>query len=59
MVHQPDSFPFMVVGNKVDLEDDNRQVSSNAGTSLCKENGGMMFIETSARENKNVDLAFT
>ena len=27
MVHNPDSFPFMIVGNKLDLQTDNRQVS--------------------------------
>jgi len=45
----------MVVGNKLDLQEENRQVSSNAGLTLCKENDDMMFIETSAKDNKNVD----
>jgi Ras-related protein Rab-7A len=59
MVHQPDSFPFMVVGNKLDLSQDGRLVSTNAGNVFCRENGGMMFIETSAKENRNIDTAFT
>ena len=51
----PDTFPFMVVGNKLDLADENRQVSYNTGARFCSENGGMTFLETSAKENKNVE----
>lgn len=49
----------MIVGNKLDLASEMRQVSTNAALSLCKENGEMMFVETSAKDNQNVDLAFT
>ena len=59
MVQNVDGFPFMVVGNKSDMDSETRQVSYNAGATLCKENGDMMFLETSAKENSNVDIAFT
>ena len=58
MVMMPDTFPFMVIGNKLDLADENRQVSYNTGARFCSENGGMTFLETSAKENKNVEQAF-
>ena len=51
----PDTFPFMVVANKLDLAEENRQVSYNTGARFCAENGSMTFIETSAKENKNVE----
>ena len=31
MVMMPESFPIMVIGNKLDLASENRQVSNNAG----------------------------
>lgn len=54
MVNSPESFPFMVVGNKVDLEKE-RQVSTEQGKRACYENGEMLFIEASARTNINVE----
>ncbi len=57
MVVNPDTFPFIVVGNKIDLEE-NRQVSTHAGQRYCSENGEMLFAETSAKENKNVEDGF-
>ena len=58
MVADPDTFPFILVGNKVDLQDDKRQVSYNNGQKFAKENGGMIFIETSASSNLNIEEAF-
>ena len=53
----PDTFPFLVIGNKVDLAD-NRRVSTNEGKSFCEQNGGMLFYECSAKNNFNVEAAF-
>ena len=58
MVMMPESFPFMVVGNKVDLEEENRQVNEKQAKKFCQENGKMLFIETSAKDNYNVEKAF-
>ncbi len=44
-----ENFPFMVVGNKLDLADENRQVSTKNAENFCSENGNMLFAETSAR----------
>lgn len=55
MVVSPDSFPFMVIGNKSDLEADKRAVSVEQAQKFVKELGpDIDFIETSARDNQNV-----
>ena len=54
----PETFPFIVVGNKVDIEAENRQVSTISLQRFCQENGNMIFIETSAKDNTNVEKAF-
>ena len=56
MVSMPESFPFLVVGNKIDLETD-RTVEKQVAEEFCEQNG-MKFIETSARENRGVEEAF-
>jgi len=56
MVSMPESFPFMCVGNKVDMEEE-RQVEKQTAQDFCKREG-MSFIETSARDNVNVEEAF-
>ena len=58
MVNKPENFPFMLVGNKLDLEDDARAVTKLQAEEWCETNGNMEFIETSARDNKNVEQAF-
>jgi len=51
MVSSPETFPFMVIGNKVDLEDESRAVSTIAAQEWCDKNGNLEFIETSACKN--------
>jgi len=53
----PDSYPFVIIGNKIDLEDE-RRVSNKAGATWCKENGDLPFFEASAKEATNVENAF-
>lgn len=48
----------MVLGNKLDLEAESRKVSSAQALSFCNENGEMLFLETSAKDNLNVEKAF-
>jgi small GTP-binding protein len=47
--------PLILVGNKIDLE---RQVSTEEGHSIAK-SLGISFIETSAKEQVNVEKAFS
>lgn len=58
MVKSPDTFPFMLIGNKVDLEEESRSVSVKAAKEWCAQNGNINFIETSASKNQNVEEAF-
>ena len=43
----PESFPFVCIGNKLDLEVE-RSVKSEHGQQWAKEHNDMMFFETSA-----------
>ena len=49
-------FPFVVLGNKVDLP--NRMVATRHAEQWCHCNGDLPYFETSAKENINVDEAF-
>nr|XP_017102659.2 ras-related protein rab7-like [Drosophila bipectinata] len=52
----PANFPFMVLGNKVDLG--NSHVSHSFVNEWCQRNNNMTYFETSAKEGTNLDLAF-
>jgi GTPase SAR1 family protein len=46
----PNNVPILVLGNKLDLElEGPRQISSEEGSSYCRNNGNMIFYETSAK----------
>lgn len=53
----PQSFPFVVVGNKCELVE-KRQVQPEQTIQWCKEKYDIPYVETSAKMNMNVDLAF-
>lgn len=55
-VKEPDSFPFVVLGNKVDVTE--RQVTSEEAQEWCRESGGYPYFETSAKDSTNVAVAF-
>ena len=51
--------PFLVLGNKLDLaEMDKRCVPTNEAEKYCRENGDMLFFETSAKTSVNVIEGF-
>ncbi|KAK5118916.1 hypothetical protein LTR62_000127 [Meristemomyces frigidus] len=54
----PESFPFVVLGNKVDVGEDARVVSSKRAQAYCQAKGGIPYFETSAKEAVNVEQAF-
>ncbi|OAY33124.1 ras-related protein Rab7 isoform X2 [Manihot esculenta] len=55
----PDAFPFIVIGNKIDIDGGNsRAVSHKKATDWCASKGNLPYFETSAKENYNVDEAF-
>ncbi|GAA98960.1 uncharacterized protein L969DRAFT_104414 [Mixia osmundae IAM 14324] len=54
----PDHFPFIVLGNKIDMEDSKRVVSQKKAMTWCQAKGGIPYFETSAKEAINVEQAF-
>merc|ERR1719420_1042807 len=52
----PDNFPFVVLGNKVDL--DSRVVSQKRALAWCQAKGNIPYFETSAKAAINVEQAF-
>ncbi len=55
--NDPNKFPFVLIGNKVDRENE-RKVKSQEAKQWCLENGNMPYYEASAKENISVDEAF-
>ncbi|KAI8592797.1 ras family-domain-containing protein [Geranomyces variabilis] len=54
----PDNFPFVVLGNKVDMEESKRQVSQKRAMTWCQQKGGIPYFETSAKEAIDVEKSF-
>jgi len=54
----PDNFPFVVLGNKIDVEENKRQVSQKRAMSWCQSKGNIPYFETSAKESINVEQSF-
>jgi len=53
----PENFPFVVIGNKVDLAD-SRTVTTKKAMQWCQEKNNVPYFETSAKEAVNVEQAF-
>ncbi|PAV62302.1 hypothetical protein WR25_08119 [Diploscapter pachys] len=53
----PEHFPFVLLGNKVDLEQ-NRAVSAKRAQSWCQTKNNIPYYEVSAKEALNVEAAF-
>jgi len=54
----PDLFPFVVLGNKIDVEESKRMISQKRAMTFCQSKGGIPYFETSAKEAINVEQAF-
>ncbi|CAA3020513.1 ras-related Rab7 [Olea europaea subsp. europaea] len=55
----PETFPFVLIGNMVDVDGGNsRAVSEKTAREWCISKGNIPFFETSAKEDYNVDAAF-
>ncbi|CDK25846.1 unnamed protein product [Kuraishia capsulata CBS 1993] len=57
-VKDPDNFPFVVIGNKIDVEENKRLISGKKAQALCAQLGNLPYFETSAKEAVNVEQAF-
>ncbi|KAL4445961.1 hypothetical protein ABPG74_010953 [Tetrahymena malaccensis] len=53
----PDTFPFVVIGNKSDKASE-RKVETEFAQQWCKSNGDIKHFETSAKDDTNVNAAF-
>ena len=53
----PESFPFVVIGNKID-DSSRRMVTAKVAQAWCLSKGNVLFFETSAKDAFNVDAAF-
>lgn len=55
----PENFPFVVIGNKIDVDGGNsRVVSEKTARAWCASKGNIPYFETSAKEGTNVEEAF-
>ena len=48
----------MVLGNKIDVEESKRVISTKRAMTFCQSKGGVPYFETSAKEAINVEQAF-
>lgn len=55
---EDNKFPFIVLANKTDIDPQDRLVSEDDAKQWCSNNGGHTYIETSAKNAKNVDYCF-
>ena len=53
----PESFPFVLIGNKVDLKNDIK-VNNEDIQKYCKDHNNMPYFNASAQDNTNVEDAF-
>ncbi|CAH1118376.1 unnamed protein product [Phaedon cochleariae] len=53
---EPENFPFVLLGNKFDLEP--RAISSKRAQQWCQSKNNIPYFETSAKDGLNVEQAF-
>ncbi|CAG9831079.1 unnamed protein product [Diabrotica balteata] len=53
---EPENFPFVLLGNKVDLEP--RAISPKRAQQWCQSKNNIPYFETSAKDGLNVEQAF-
>ena len=48
----------VVLGNKIDVKENKRMISSKRAMTFCQSKGDIPYFETSAKEAVNVEQAF-
>ncbi|XP_006654709.1 ras-related protein Rab7-like [Oryza brachyantha] len=51
-------FPFILLGNKIDIDAGRRVISEKKAKEWCVSKGNIPYFETSAKDDYNVDSAF-
>ncbi|KAG1137627.1 hypothetical protein G6F37_011098 [Rhizopus arrhizus] len=54
----PDRFPFVILGNKVDVDKSKRTIPQKRALAFCQAKGNIPHFETSAKEGTNIEEAF-
>ncbi|CUS21726.1 LAQU0S03e09318g1_1 [Lachancea quebecensis] len=57
-VSSPETFPFVILGNKLDVEESKKVVSNRSAQDMAKSLGNIPLFLTSAKGSINVDTAF-
>ena len=57
-VQDAQTFPFIVIGNKIDIPEEERQVTSDMAKEWCATNTNLPYYDTSAKDSTNVEAAF-
>lgn len=57
-VSSPETFPFVILGNKIDIEESKKTVNTKSAQELAKSLGNIPLFLTSAKDAINVDNAF-
>lgn len=58
MLVRANSHEQVVIGNKIDVEENKRMISSKRAMTFCQSKGNIPYFETSAKEAVNVEQAF-
>ncbi|KGO35840.1 Drug/metabolite transporter [Penicillium expansum] len=58
MLVRADGYVQVVIGNKIDVEESKRMISSKRAMTFCQSKGNIPYFETSAKEAVNVEQAF-
>lgn len=54
----PENFPFVILGNKIDVEESKRMITQKRAMQFCQLKGSIPYFATSAKEAINVEQAF-
>jgi Ras-related protein Rab-7A len=57
-IKNPENFPFVILGNKVDVDESKKVVSNKKAQQFASNLGNLPLFQTSAKEAVNIDQAF-
>lgn len=57
-VKNPENFPFVILGNKVDVDEAKKVVTAKKAQQFAQNLGNLPLFQTSAKEAVNIDQAF-